>query len=263
MQRRSEKALGYTDPIHLKAAKPDTGYLAGYASKFWVVDSYGETVAPGCFQTSIAERGPDGANRIILRHEHGPVVGVATKMAEDAEGLDVEAFVKDDGQGGSALRSHLSDPHPVPYGLSIGFYRIGYRTGTEADPLIWDFAPAWAKKLSPEEITVHTEMKLVEFSAVAFPAVENALVEGYRSLQREHTLQSLLTELKAGRLSDDELDLLKPLVEAWLADGRSNGGETPLETPTTRTVTRRNHAAEYALIEAQLRTQGIVVGAHA
>jgi HK97 family phage prohead protease len=254
MQRRSDKAIGYGDPIEFKAANADSGILSGYASKFWVVDSYAETIAPGAFQRSIAERGPEGADRILLRYEHYITVGKPTGMDEDADGLTVEAKVSDDGMDGTRLRRQLADD--VPYGLSIGFYRLATRTATEEDPLIWDYAPSWAKRLSPEEITVHTEMKLVEFSAVSFPAVDNALVEGYRSQQRAELLRSFLPDLKAGRLSDDDLAALKDLAEAWLADGRSNGGETPLETPTTRTVTRR-YDLEWAVLSGQLRQYGV------
>jgi HK97 family phage prohead protease len=263
MQRRSEKALGYGDPIELKAVSAGNGELEGYSSKFWVVDSYGEFTIPGCFQTSIKDRGPAGADRILLRYEHEFTIGKPTELNEDAEGLHVKAKISDDGMWGTVLRRQLADG--IPYGMSIGFYRFKTRPGAEDDPLIFDYAPEWVKRMyaleGPEFLIGHTELKLVEKSTVSFPAVDNAVVEGYRSEQRQRTLQSLLTDLKAGRLSDEDKEQLKDLAEAWLADGRSNGGETPLETPTTRTVTRRNHAAEVAVMVAQLRQHGVDMGA--
>jgi hypothetical protein len=51
------------EPLEMKA-DADKGLFTGYASKFWVVDSYGEVTAPGAFLKSIAERGPAGADRI-------------------------------------------------------------------------------------------------------------------------------------------------------------------------------------------------------
>src|SRR5690606_38342232 len=100
------------DPLEVRA-DAEQGILTGYASKFWVVDSYGEVTAPGAFSQTIAERGPAGANRILLRYEHEHTIGVHTRMAEDGAGLAVEAKVSDDGQWGSAVRAHLADG--VPY----------------------------------------------------------------------------------------------------------------------------------------------------
>lgn len=247
-----------TDLLDIRSADAATGTLAGHASKFWVVDSYGETVAPGAFQTSIRDRGPDGADRILLRYEHAATVGKATKLAEDAEGLAVEAKVSDDGRDGTALRKHLEDG--IPYGLSIGFYRKQTRPATDDDPLILTDAPKWVTQLVNTDgagaVVVHTDMKLVEFSAVSFPAVDSALVEGYRS----DYLSSLLTDLKAGRLSEDERAALRELADAWLADGGAGLGESPGSADVTRTAA---HSLDFDwdLIVAQARLWGIDIGA--
>src|SRR5262245_20809853 len=103
------------DALELRA-NAETGILSGSASKFWVVDSYGECTAPGCFATTIAERGPAGANRILLRYEHDITIGNHTSMAENETGLEIEAKISDDGMWGSAVRKQLADG--VPYGLS-------------------------------------------------------------------------------------------------------------------------------------------------
>jgi HK97 family phage prohead protease len=261
MKRPMIKGVEVGELLDLRSSDAGTGLLSGYASKFWVVDSYGEAVAPGAFQTSIQERGPDGADRILLRYEHDVTVGKATKLSEDADGLVVEAKVSDDGKDGTALRRQLADG--VPYGLSIGFYRKQTRPATEDDPLNFDYAPAWIKQFiaadGPGAVTVHTDMKLVEFSAVSFPAVDNALVEGFRAEQ----ISSLLTDLKAGRLTEGERLVLQELTDAWLADVGKGTGETPNLTPEPQTVTR-NFRAEAALIFAEMREMGIVVdGVHA
>lgn len=267
-QRRSEKALGFGDPIKLKAADSETGILAGDTSQFWVVDSYGEFTIPGCFAESIRDRGPDGADRIVLRYEHYKTCGKATKLAETDTGLYAEAFVKDDGAEGSTLRSHLSEPYPITYGLSIGFYRQETRPATDSDPLILDFAPEWVKRMIAAEggvgfLVGHTKTKLVEFSAVTFPAVDNATVTDYRSDMRASVISSLLSDLKAGRLSDDEVVALKDLTDAWLADVGTGKGETPDSTPEPRTAVR-DYRPQIALLEAQARLWGIPTdGAHA
>ena len=129
------------DPLAVKA-NAEQGILSGHASRFWVVDSYLEATAPGAFAKTIAQRGPSGENRILLRYEHAVTIGTHKSMAEDAKGLAIEALVSDDGMDGTRVRRHLADG--VVYGLSIGFRRIGDRTATDDDPLDFSTAPSWA-----------------------------------------------------------------------------------------------------------------------
>lgn len=210
------------DPLSFKA-DADSGILSGYASRFWVVDSYGECTAPGCFQKSITERGPKSAQpRILLRYEHEYTVGTHTDIAEDADGLAIEALVKDDGMYGSVVRSHLGGDVAVPYGLSIGFRRIGWRTATDEDPLILDHAPAWARQMAATDVSqiwVLTECKLLENSVVSFPAVDNALIDGYRADDLNgRALQRVLADLQTGRLAAPHIATLKQIAAALPAD---------------------------------------------
>jgi hypothetical protein len=98
------------------------------------------------------------------------------------------------------------------------------------------------------------EVKLPEVSAVSFPAVDNATVDSYRSQQRLSLLASLIPDLKAGRLSEDELAALKDAA-AEIADGRTAEGETPPAEPTTRTSKRQ--AVALSLAVARLKAQGL------
>lgn len=261
MQRPKIKGVEVGELLDIRAADAQTGTMAGYLSKFWVVDSYGEAMAPGSFATSIAERGPKGADRILARYEHYVTVGKATDLKEDDEGLWFEAKISDDGKEGTQLRRHLADG--IPYGLSVGFYRKATRPATDEDPLIWDEAPTWVKRMALDDgdlslITIHTDTKLVEGSAVSFPAVDSAVVESYRADE----LASLLTDLKAGRLSDEERAALQELADAWLADGGAPRGETPAGADVTQTVLRR-HDLELAWALSQYRGLGIDIGVNA
>lgn len=205
-------------PFEFKATA-DKGLIGGYASKFWVVDSYGEVTAPGSFQKSIEERGPAGAGRIPVRYEHMHTIGTHTDMAEDSDGLSIEGKISDDGQWGTAVRAHLADG--VKYGLSIGFRAIGWRNATEDDPLDFSSAPTYIRKLSPEDIIVLTEIKLMENSIVTFPAVDPATVDSYRSLADGwRDFDAFLGDLKAGKLTDDHMDELRgALATVTNADG--------------------------------------------
>jgi HK97 family phage prohead protease len=261
MQRPKIKGVEVGELLDIKSANAETGVMAGYLSKFWVVDSYGEAMAPGSFATSIAERGPKGADRILARYEHAVTVGKATDLKEDADGLWFEAKISDDGAEGTQLRRHLADG--IPYGLSVGFYRRATRPATEDDPLIWDHAPAWVKRLVLDDgdvsaVTIHTDAKLVEGSAVSFPAVDNAVVESYRA----DYISSLLTDLKAGRLSDEERAALKELADAWLADVGARTQRDAAAEPEPRTVLQC-HDYDAALLLVEIERLGINLGVHA
>lgn len=211
----------YDLPILTKADQPapitkalgDDGILGGYASKFWEVDSYGECTAPGCFTKSITERGPEGADRIVFRYEHMVTVGKHTSMVEDETGLAIEAFISDDPMDGGRLRRHLKDG--VPYGISIGFRRIRSRSATAADPLNIANAPGWLTnpegQFDPANVIVLEECRLMENSAVSFPAVDSALVDSYRSLSLD-TIERLLNDLKAGSIRPEDKRRLEQLA---------------------------------------------------
>ena len=239
------------DPLEIRA-DAEKGLLTGYASKFWAIDSYAEATAPGAFQQTVADRGPQGANRIILRYEHEHTIGTHTKMAEDADGLAIEAKVSDDGQWGSAVRAHLSDG--VPYGLSIGFRRQSDRTAEDSDPLDFSSAPEWAKTLPRNEIRILTGVKLMENSVVSFPAVDPATVDSYRSLPDDFDIAEFVARLDAAKRAE----LLTYLAQAseLPADG-PGGSETP--APRVTQTARRTRDADLTILLTALRRQGIGV----
>ena len=263
-ERRSQYDRGFltkdADPANFTKADPDSGILEGDITQYWVVDSYGEATAPGAFTKSITDRGPNGANRIVLRYEHETTIGVMREMQETDTGVSVQAFVSDDTGAGSVVRRHLKDG--IPYGMSIGFNRIASRPAAEDDPLIWDHAPKYIRELAMDnisQITVLTEVRNVENSVVTFPAVDNALVTNYRSTidLSAKAIDRLMTDLKAGRLSDDHLDQLRRLF-AEMPAASDPIGEMP-ESVTNQTADqRRNYIAELnlALYEAGITLEG-------
>lgn len=214
------------DPQPIKAEGAAEGKLGGYASVYWVVDSYGECTAPGCFSQSVAERGPQGSNRIPFRYEHEHTVGNHTLMdAEDTKGLRIEAQVIDDGMYGTVLRRHLAAA--VPYGISIGFRSLRGRPATPEDPLIWDYAPPWMRENpDPAMVWVLESTKLMENSGVTFPAVEPAQIDSYKG-DATRDLEQLLLRLKAGSLSTTQIGLLREIAAALPADRAPESGQAP------------------------------------
>ena len=248
-------------PEPFTKADGETGVLDGYITRYWVVDSYGEVTAPGSFTRSMADRGPDGADRTFLRYEHEHTIGKITAMSDDALSVKVSAKISDDGMFGSAVRAHLKDG--VPYGMSIGFRRIASRPATADDPLIWDFAPDYIRQMAaddPSFITILTEVKNLEDSVVTFPAVDNALVTDYRSTLdlTAKAIDRLVADLKAGRLSDDHITHIRRFV-ADLPAATDPDGETPDPVKNqTEVQQRRNYVTELnlALFESGVTLEG-------
>jgi HK97 family phage prohead protease len=246
------------DPLAFKA-NAEQGVLSGYASLWYVVDSYGEFTVPGAFARSISERGPESANpRIVLRYEHEYTIGTHTKMVEDEKGLYIEAAIADDGMYGTVLRRQLAAG--VPYGLSIGFRRVKQREATVDDPLDLTSAPRWIVEMAaqdPSFLTGLTEVKHLEDSTVTFPAVDPAMVDDYRSDDLNgRALERVLTDLKAGRLTPSHLATLKSIAQAMPADRtpeheRDARSTTPPSDSTPKAM--RNYAAELLLAELGVR----------
>ena len=240
----------HDDPLEFTKAAGDSGTITGYASVAWEVDSYLECAAPGAFEQTIAERGPKGADRILFRFEHEHTCGKHTEMSETPTGLRIEAQIVDDGMWGTALRRHLQAG--VPYGLSIGFRRVSARPATDRDPLDWSRVPKeFADRLDPSDVTVLTAVKLLENSAVSFPAVDSALIDSYRSdmetLTQRH-IDALLRDHKTGRLTVEHRRALAQVLPAASGPGPEKG--TPV---AARTTGRRNYYAEAILADAELQ----------
>ncbi len=235
-------------PEPFAKADGETGILDGYITRYWVVDSYGEFTVPGSFTKTIAERGPAGANRIFLRYEHEHTIGAITDMVDDADGVKVSAKVSDDGMFGTAVRTHLTDG--VPYGMSIGFRRVNARAATEADPLIWDFAPDYIRQMAASDLTFITgltEVKNLENSVVTFPAVDNAMVTDYRSTLdlTAKAIDRLAADLKAGHMTDQHIHSLRRLL-AQLPAANDQAGEMPGLVAHQTVGATRNFETEFA-----------------
>lgn len=92
--------------------------FAGYASVFGGVDAYGDSIVPGAYKSTLANR----ARPVRMRFNHtSPVIGKWTDLREDDRGL----FVKGELTPGHSLAEdvYASLKHGAVDGLSIG-YRV-------------------------------------------------------------------------------------------------------------------------------------------
>jgi len=94
----------------------DTGKFSGYASVFGGVDSYGDTIIKGAFESTLRSGNP----KMFFAHEWTMPIGKWIKAKEDDHGLFVEGELTP-GLGIAAdVRAAMQ--HGTLDGLSIGGY---------------------------------------------------------------------------------------------------------------------------------------------
>jgi uncharacterized protein len=147
------KHLSLSD-VSLKLAADGAGTFEGYASVFGGVDSYGDTILKGAFESSLRN---NGLPKMFFQHDWGMPIGKWTSAKEDDHGL----YVKGELTPGLGLAAdvHAALKHGTLDGLSIGgFVKQGDYDTTETGRII--------RKWSA----------LVEVSPVVFPADSSARV---------------------------------------------------------------------------------------
>lgn len=150
------KSLSLND-VELKM-DGDSGKFSGYASVFGGIDSYGDTIIKGAFETTLKR---DGKPKMFYSHDAfgGIPIGKWLSAKEDDKGLMVEGELTPGLTLANDVRAALK--HGTLDGLSIG----GYLKAGDFD--LQDDGRRVIRKWS----------KLVEISVVAFPADSAARVD--------------------------------------------------------------------------------------
>ncbi len=225
--------------------------LSGYASHFGSIDSYGTAVKKGAFAQTISQRG----DKIPVLWNHWPdsPIGKPHELKEDDTGLWFNAEIVEETTAGKDVMALLR--RGVPLGMSFGFETLRSRPLEEGDQIDWNQAPQFFKD-NPDEARMIEEVRLWEISVVTFPANEMATIDSVRQREQVDALSTLLEDLRAGRLSDDDSrwTLLQD-VAAFTATQPEPSDDTPLPSPDAR---RRNldRLAEVTLAEA--RHKGLI-----
>ena len=194
----------------------DTGKFAGYASVFGGVDSYGDTIVKGAFESTLRT---NGKPKMFFNHEWGMPIGKYTKATEDDHGLLVEGELTPGLSLSSDVRAAMK--HGTLDGLSIGGYvKKGDYDETETGRVI----RRWST--------------LMEVSPVVFPAdsaarIDSASVKGGTALiacigeiESVRDLESLLRDV-AG-LSKGAASALVARVKALFAQGEPGAAEAEM-----------------------------------
>lgn len=145
------------DRLSVKFDDARPGFFSGYASVFGLVDSYGDTIAPGAYSKTLQNR----ERPIQLRWNHyGGVVGKWLALREDEKGLYVEGELT---PGHSVAQdAYALMKHGAVNGLSIGYRPIEAEQKDDGTRLL-------------------KQIDLVEISIVETPADAAALIGDVKS----------------------------------------------------------------------------------
>lgn len=147
-----------------KVSGDGTGSLAGYASTFGNVDSYGDTIAPGAYTKHLSRFVDHGF--IAWSHDWETMIGTVASAKQDRTGLFITA---DFHSTPEAQTARTIAAERIARGKSMGL-SIGY------------LAHQWADRDGKDGITRELqEIEVFETSLVAIPADSFAQVTGVKS----------------------------------------------------------------------------------
>ena len=153
----------------------DTGIFSGYASVFGGVDTYGDTIIKGAFESTLRSSKP----KMFFNHDWNSLpIGKWTKAREDDKGLFMEGELTPGLARSMDVRAAMK--HGTLDGLSIG---------------------GWVKKGDYEDVEagriIRKWSNLVEVSPVVFPADSAARID--LASVKSVDFEALLPECKSER----------------------------------------------------------------
>ena len=141
----------------------EEGIFSGNGAIFGNIDSGGDTIEPGAFTKTLAE-GWERVKILALHNDYWLPIGRPIELREDENGLFLSAKVSDTSMGRD-IKTLLKDG--VLNELSIGY-----------DPIVFDYDANGIRHLR--------ELKLWEVSLVTWAMNPEAMVTGYKSLEKAH-----------------------------------------------------------------------------
>lgn len=207
-----------------KLAVSDSGVMEfnGYGATFNNVDSYGDIIIPGAFDTYLQDVQNQKQNWPAMLMQHGgwgvtstdmTPIGVWDSITEDQNGLKVTGTLADTPRGQEAYALLKMSPRPAISGLSIGFYTRKFSFGGKND--------TFDRKLE--------QIDLVEISLVTFPANDKARVSGVKS-HTDYSEREFEQILRDSGFSKKEALIIisqgfKSLRTQWDADDKKGQNE--------------------------------------
>lgn len=141
----------------------DRRKFQAYASTFGNTDHDNDIILPGAFTKTIAEAFPAKRIKVLWQHEWSKPIGLPTVMEQDSKGLFTETEL-----GRSTLAQDAANDveDGIVDRLSIGFW-----------------IPAGKSAVRPDGVREIAEAALMEYSLVTFPANDQAIITGVKSLR--------------------------------------------------------------------------------
>lgn len=226
------------------------GY-SGYLVPYYSLSDRGTFFVPGAARKTSTERLQLAP--VLYQHDTWEPIGRHTAAVEDNRGFRVEAAVNVGTDRGRETMSNLG--FGVPMGLSIGMERMADRSGTEDDDLVLDrsTAPDYMKNLPINELRAVTEFRWWEGSVVTFAAIASAKPDQIRLTDRRFDVGDLLTQIREGMLSAEDL--------AQLSDAITHALSAADPDPASTEERERAALNAYALVNAgfaDLQAKGVL-----
>lgn len=141
----------------------DKRRVEAYASTFGNVDHDNDVILPGAFSKTIAEAFPANKIKTLWQHRWDQPIGRPVAMSQDSKGLITETELSKTTLANDVI-ALIEDG--VIDKTSIGFW-----------------IPAGKSATRPDGVREISEVALMEYSFVTFPANDQAIVTGMKALQ--------------------------------------------------------------------------------
>ena len=207
------KSIKFDDTL----VNPDERTFEGYAAAYGNVDTDGDVIEQNAFAKSIKEGFPANRIKVLWQHKADTPIGLPVEMREDSKGLWVKSKISKTAKGDEAIelmRDGVIDR------LSVGFSIPGGKSQVDA---------AGVRHIY--------EGKLFEYSLVTWPANDQAIITGVKTLKemREFAENHTLSEKARNELLG-ELSSITALLKGEPLNGTHSKGQPPLSADQVKSL---------------------------
>jgi HK97 family phage prohead protease len=189
---------------------PDERTFEGYAAAYGNTDTDNDIIEQGAFAKSIKEAFPAKSIKVLWQHRADTPIGIPLDMREDSKGLWVKSRISKTAKGDEALELMRDG---VINRLSVGFS-----------------IPGGKSQIDGQGIRHIYEGKLYEYSLVTWPANDQAIITGVKTLKEMRLLADGNLSEKARKELLDELSSITALLKGEPLPGTRTGQQPPMSS---------------------------------
>ena len=187
---------------------PDERTFEGYAASYGNTDTDNDILETGAFAKSIKEGFPAKSIKVLWQHDARQPIGLPIEMREDSKGLYVKSRISKTAKGDEALELMRDG---VINRLSVGFS-----------------IPGGKSQIDGQGIRHIYEGKLFEYSLVTWPANDQAIITGVKTLKEMRDLAQGTLSAKARTELLAELASITALLKGEPLPGTHSSHQPPL-----------------------------------